>query len=184
MATAVITWNTWNVEYHETMAAAERARQKVAEAQHMRVPIGARLIAEALLWLPFRVVTHDIESLVELLGQLQTYPASTVLQEDADKMPGALRELFRKMCDVLQKTEKVGLSDGMLLRRYVKRMAEQSQVINDFATLYEDARRKLLARVPAEEVGHYRDAYEAYWNTDLKSDHATDDDVKDTVLRR
>ncbi len=183
MATAVITWNTWNVEYYETMAAAERARQKVAEAQSMRLPMGMLVFAEAILWYPFRRVTHDTEKLVSLLEKLESYPSSDVLQEDADKMPESLRELFRKMCEVLQKTESLGLSERKLLRDYFRRMGELSQTINDFAERYEDAHKKLQARVSPQEALHYREAYEAYWNTELKSDQATEDDVKDTVPR-
>jgi hypothetical protein len=70
MATAVISWNTWSVEYYETMAAAERARLKVAEAQR-RVPSGVRLFAGAILWLPFRTVVRDTGKLVACLTKLE-----------------------------------------------------------------------------------------------------------------
>src|SRR5207248_4672717 len=116
MSTAVLPLNPWNLEYYQTMAAAERARMHVAKTQQYAVPRTIRFVAEAILWYPFFVVTRDTGKLVSMLEKFETHPASTLLEEDVEKMPKELRDLFKKMCVVIQQTETVGLRDGFLLR--------------------------------------------------------------------
>jgi len=169
MATMVL---TWGIEYHKTMVAAEKARRDVT------MPKGWRVAAELFLWYPFHKVTTKSAGLVSLLEKFETLPSTVLLQEETKTIPQELNELFKTMCFVLQQTEAIGLSDGIVLKKYMGRLGAISQQINTFAVRFEDAQRKLLSRIPAEEVPAYRDSFEAYWGSNLKSSEATDDDVK------
>lgn len=177
MATMVL---TWGIQYHQTMAAAETAHRDVVEKAQSD---GRHLLAEAILWLPFRAVTKKSAALVLLLEQFETLPSTVLLAEEAKTIPQGLHELFKTMCIVLQKTEALGLSDGILLKKYIRRLGEISQQINTFAVRFEDAQKKLLSRIPPEEVPAYRESFEAYWGADLKSSEATEEDVKVGQLR-
>ena len=69
MATAVVNLNSWSFEYHQTMAAAEKARLTIVSAQQSAY----RVIAQTILWAPFHVVTRETEKpthLLEVLGDL------------------------------------------------------------------------------------------------------------------
>ena len=169
MATMVL---TWGIEYHKTMVAAEKARRDVT------MPKGWRVAAELFLWYPFHKVTTKSAGLVSLLEKFETLPSAVLLEEDTKMIPQGLHELFKTMCIVLQKTEALGLSDGIVLKKYTGRLGDLSQQINAFAVRFEDAQRKLMSRIPAEEVPVYRDSYEAYWGSTLKPSEATEDDVK------
>lgn len=184
MATAVIQpfLNPWSVEYYETMAAAERARLKVAKAQG-RVSTGVRLFASVILWPSFYTVVRDTEKLVICLSQLETLPSSVLLEEDLQRIPESLRDLFRKMCGVIQKSEALGLHRSRLLRVYIGRLGELGQQISGFADRFEDAQTKLQTRVSADEALHYKEAFEAYERCEPASEQATDEDVKREILR-
>lgn len=183
MSTAVLPLNPWNLEYYQTMAAAERARMHVAKTQQYAVPRTIRFVAEAILWYPFFAVTRDMGKLVSMLENFETHPASTLLEEDVEKMPKELRDLFKKMCVVIQQTETVGLRDGFLLRNNLTKLGELSQQINGFAVRFEDAQNKLRSRVSAEQVPHYQASFAAYGNSRPEAEQATDDDVKHELLR-
>lgn len=179
MATAAIALNTWSIEYYETMAAAERARLDVTRV-NVTKKFGLR--GKFALVRPFRDFTRLTEHLVSRLAKLETYPSSFLLEEDAANIPRSLRELFRSMCDLLQKAETEGLQRSFLLKSSIEQMGRLSQEVIGFAVRYEEAQIKLRSRVPADEVQAYGDALEAYRNCDLKSEQATDDDVKTKLL--
>jgi hypothetical protein len=181
MATAVISWSTWSVEYYETMAAAERARLKVAEAQR-GLPAGVRLFAGVILWSPFRRVVRDTERLVECLTKLEALPSSVLVQDDLKKIPVSLRDLFRKMCEVIQISEALDLHKTRMLGTSISRLGELSQQVSGFADRYEDAQRKILSRVSNDEAVHYKDAFEAYEHCEPAAEQATDEDVKRELL--
>lgn len=175
--------NAWNLEYYHTMAAAERARLNVAKTQRYAVPRTLRFVAEVFLVYPFYAVTRDTEKLVSLLEEFETFPASVLLQEDTEKMPEELHDLFKKMCAVIQKTEVVGLRNGRILRNSITKMAALSQQISGFAVRFEDAQNKLRSRVPAEQVPQYQESFAAYSVCAPTVDQATEEDVKRELLR-
>jgi hypothetical protein len=181
MATAVISWNTWSAEYYETMAAAERARLKVAEAQR-RVPSGVRLFAGVILWLPFRTVVRDTEKLVACLTRLEALPSSVLVEDDLNRIPASLRDLFKKMCEVIQMSEALDLHKTRILGNSINRLGELSQQVSGFADRYEDAQRKVLSRVSKDEAVHYKDAFDAYEHCEPAPEQATDEDVKRELL--
>ena len=183
MATAAVTMNVWNIEYYQTMKVTERARLKVARTQEYAPPRHIRFLAEVLLWYPFFAVTRDSAKLVLLLEGFEKYPASALLDEDVEKMPAELQELFKKMCRVIQLTDRVGLRDGFLIKGRINKLGELSQDIKGYADRFADAQTKLRSRVPAEQVQDYRDSFGAYANTKPTSDEFTDEDVKSTLLR-
>jgi hypothetical protein len=183
MSTAALTMNVWNIEYYQTMKATERARLTVARTQNYATPRYVRFLAELVLWYPFHAVTRDTTKLVSLLGKFETYPASVLLEEDVDKMPQELDDLFKKMCRVIQQTELVGLSDGRLLKNKITKWGELSQQIKGYADRFADAQNKLRSRVPAEQVQHYQESFAAYGNCEPTPEQFTDDDVKSTLLR-
>jgi len=173
-------WSSWSVEYHETMAAAERTRLKIVEAQ--RVPAGVRLFAGVILWWPFRTVVHETEKLVTCLNRLEALPSSVLVDGNVKKIPASLRELFRTMCEVIQLSEELELHETRVLGASINRLAELSQQISGFADRYEDSQKKVLSRVSSEEAVHYRDSFEAYGNCQPITEHATDEDVKRELL--
>jgi len=183
MSTAVFPLNAWSLEYYQTMAATERARLNVARTQRHAAPRAVRFIAEACLWYPFFAMTRVTEKLVSLLEEFEARPASVLLEEDVEKMPQELHDLFKRICIVIQQTEAVGLSDGHLLKNNITKLGELSQQINGFAVRFEDAQSKLRARVPTERVPHYQDSFAAYGSCEPAPEQATDDDVKRELLR-
>jgi len=181
MSTAVLTLNTWSLEYHETMVATERARLNVARTQ--KLPGVVSVIAQLALWHPFHAATRETEKLVSLLEKMETYPSSILLEEDAAKIPQSLHELFRKMCAVIQQIELVGLHNAFFLKKNVERLAELGQQISEFADRFEDAQKKLRSRIPAEQIQHYQESFAAYGNCGPTPEQAADDDdVKSELL--
>jgi hypothetical protein len=162
------------------MAAAERARIRVVEAQ--RVPAGVRLFAAACLYFPFRAVVRDTERLVVCLNKLEALPSSILLQDDLKKIPESLRDLFRKMCEVIQLSETLDLHKTHLVGGYISRLAGLSQQISGFADRYEDAQKKLQSRVSPDEAIHYKESFEAYGRCEPTTEQATDEDVKRELL--
>jgi hypothetical protein len=183
MSTAALTINVWNLEYYQTMRAAERARLTVARTQQYAVPQHIRFVAEVFLWYPFFAVTRDVAKLVSLLEKIETYPAYILLDEDAERIPQELEGLFKRMCRVIQKTEVVGLRDGRLLRNNINKWSELSQQIKGYADRFADAQEKLRSRVPAEQVQNYQESFAAYGSCEPSSIEFTSDDEKKTLLR-
>jgi hypothetical protein len=181
MATAVLSLNTWSVEYYETMAAAERARLKITQAQR-RVPSGVRLFASVVLFPSFRTVVHETEKLVACLSQLEAVPSSVLLEEDVGRIPESLRDLFQKMCGVIQKSEALGLHESLFLGTTICQLGGLSQQISGFADRFEDAQKKLRSRVSADEATQYKEAFEAYEGCEPAPEQATDEDVKRQLL--
>jgi hypothetical protein len=180
MATATLTLNTWKVEYHETMAAAERAHSKTRE---FTAPTFIRHVAGLLLLAPFWRVNNETDKLISLLEKLESYPSAILLEEDARKIPDYLNELFKTMCVVIQETESLDLHEVPFLKKQVVRLRQLSQQINGFAVRYGDAQTKLLSRVPVEEVSHYQESFAAYGNCKPTTEQTTDDDdVKRDLL--
>ncbi|MBV9888863.1 MAG: hypothetical protein JO119_20155 [Acidobacteria bacterium] len=177
MATAVVTLDAWSIEYHETMAAAERARQDVEKWQERAV----RLVAEVFLYWPFAKVTGDTEKLIGLLEKLESYPSSIFLEDRAASIPASLHELFRTMCVVIQEAEECGLHNGML-KKNINKLRNMSQQVNGFALRFEDAQIKLVSRVPADQVAAYQDSFAAYRNASLVAEDAAEDDDKSELL--
>jgi hypothetical protein len=177
MATAVVTLDAWSIEYHETMAAAERARQDVEKWQERAL----RFAAEVFLYWPFKKVTGDTEKLIGLLETLESYPSSIFLEERAASIPASLHELFRAMCNVIQQAEDCGLHRG-ILKKNINKLKQMSQQVNGFALRFEDAQRKLASRVPADQVQAYQDSFAAYRNASLCPEDASEDDEKSELL--
>jgi hypothetical protein len=183
MATAVLPLNYFNLEYYQTMKATERARLTVARTQNHAVPRHIRIFAEVVLWYPFFAVTRDTAKLVSLLEKFETLPASVLLEEDGEKMPQELQDLFKKMCHVIQQTEVVGLRDGLLIKNSVTKLGDLSQQIKGYADRFADAQNKLRSRVPEEQVQHYQEAFAAYGNCKPTPEQFTEDDKKSQLLR-
>jgi hypothetical protein len=183
MATAAMSLTGWNIEYYQTMKTTERARLNVARTQAHAVPRHIRFLGEAFLYFPFRAVTHDTAKLVSILEKFEGYPASVLLEEDVEKMPQELQELFKKMCRVLQLTEEVGLSDGLILKASVAKLGELSQQIKGFADRFADAQIKQRSRVPAEEVQAYQESFAAYGNCEPSPEQFSEEDRKASLLR-
>jgi hypothetical protein len=177
MATAVMTLDAWSIEYHETMAAAERARQNVEKWQERAL----RFAAEVFLYWPFAKVTGDTEKLIGLLETLESYPSAILLEERAAGIPVSLHELFRAMCNVIQQAEDCGLNRGML-KKNINKLRQMSQQINGFAARFKDAQDKLRSRVLPEQAGAYQDSFAAYAVGAPVSDEATEHDVKHEIL--
>ncbi len=177
MTTAVMTLDAWSIEYHETMAAAERARQDVEKWQERAL----RFAAEVFLYWPFAKVTKDTGKLIGLLEMLESYPSSILLEERAASIPASLHDLFRAMCNVIQEAEEHGLNKG-ILKKNISKLRQMSQQINGFALRFEDAQRKLNSRVPADQIGAYQDSFAAYRNATLVTEDATEDDAKSELL--
>jgi hypothetical protein len=175
MSANAIALTTWSVEYYQTMAAAEQARLEVAKGIE-------NFFGHVVLWQRLKTVTNDTEKLIHALSQVESKPASILLEPGAEKIPESLRDLFRTMCDVLQKSEAEGLHKTLLLRKIIVRIGEQSQEVSGFADRYEDAQKKLRSRVSPEEAVHYRDAFRAYGQCAPVPEEATDDDVKRELL--
>ena len=169
---------TLNVEYYETMAATEKVRGAVVKAQDGFV----RGLGSLILWFPFWAVTRETEKLVSGLTMLETLPSSILLDKEAEKIPESLRELFQKMCEVLQKSEAEGLHKSSVLGGYVARLNELSRIIIGFADRFADAQIKLRSRVLPEQMEHYKESFEAYRNCELMPEQPTDEDVKRPVL--
>jgi hypothetical protein len=182
MATATMPLSGWNIEYYQTMKTTERARLNVARTQSHAAPRHIRFLAEAFLYFPFRAATRDTTKLVSLLEKFEAYPASILLEEEVEKMPQELQELFKKMCRVIQHTETVGLNDGLLKGR-VARLSELSQQVKGYADRFADSQAKLRSRVPAEQVQSYQESYAAYGNCEPTPEQFTDDDRKSVLLR-
>jgi hypothetical protein len=183
MSTAALTMNVWNIKYYQTMQATERARLKVTRTQDFTAPRHARFVAEVFLCGPFFLLTRNTTKLVSLLEKFETYPASVLLEEDVEKMPQELQELFKKVCRVIQLTEVVGLSDGLLMKSSITKLSVLSQEIKGYADRFADAQDKLRSRVPAEQVQHYQEAFAAYGHCEPTPEQFTNDDVKSTLLR-
>jgi hypothetical protein len=174
MATATLTLSSWRAEYYETMAAAERAQQRTLEVKPGLVGHLAGLV---LFW-PFRQVNNETEKLLSLLGKLESYPSAVLFAADGAKIPEALRELFKTMCDVIQGTESLSLHRTLFLKRQVVRLRALSQMINGYAVRFEDVQRKLSDRVPAERVANYQASFAAYADCRPKpSQGASDEDL-------
>ena len=182
MSTAALTLNVWNVEYYQTMKTTERVRLTVARTQGYAIPRHIRFLAEVVLWYPFHAVTRDATKLVSLLEKFETCPASVLLEEDVEKMPQELQELFKKVCRVIRQTEVVGLRDGRLLKNNIDKLSELGQQISGYADRFADAQNKLRSRVPAEQVQHYQEAFAAYGNCEPAPEEFSDD-VKRPLLR-
>src|SRR5437879_6388965 len=178
MATAAL---TMNVEYYQTMKAAERARLTVARTQE--IPHQVRFVAELVLWYPFFAVTRDSAKLVSLLEKFETYPATVLLEEDVERMPQELEDLFKKMCRAIRQTEIAGLRDGRLLKNNITKLGDLGQQIKGYADRFADAQNKLRSRAPAEQVRHYQESFAAYGNCEPTPEQFTDDDVKSKLLR-
>jgi hypothetical protein len=179
MSTAAVALNTWSIEFHQTMVAAERARQDVEKVQERAI----RFVAEVILWVPFHRVTNDTEKLIGLLEKLESYPSSILLEERAAGIPASLHELFRIMCDVIQEAKDCRLHNGYILKPYIDKLTKMSEQINSFAIRFEDAQNKLRSRVPAEDVVHFQESFAAYSNSGLVPDQADEEDVKRELLR-
>jgi hypothetical protein len=179
MAAGVIALHSWRAEFYQTMAATERVGLDVA-CRH--VTHGVSLRRQWSLVRPFRELKHSTRNLVTLLAQLETYPSALLLEEDAAKIPQALRDLFRRMCAVLQSAESEGLHKSFFLRNYIDVLSKLGQEIVGFADRFEDAQVKLCSRAAAEEVSHYQEALEAYRSCDLRTEQATEEDVKTRIL--
>jgi len=153
-----------------------------AKTKSYTIPKHVGLFAELGLVLPFYIVTHDTKKLVALLERMETFPSSVLLEEDALTIPQSLQELFKKMCTVIQKTEAIGLHDGLFLKKFVKQWADLSQQIHGFAVRYEDAQEKLVNRVPAEQVAAYQASFAAYANCRPKASQGVHEDDRDSEL--
>jgi hypothetical protein len=183
MATAAMPLNGWTLEFYQTMQTTERARLNVARTQVHAVPRHIRFLAESFLYFPFRAVTRDTKKLVARLEIFESYPASILLEEDVEKMPQELQELFKKMCRVLQSTEAVGLSDGLILKGSVASLSKLSQQVKGFADRFADAQIKLRSRVPAEEIQAYQESFAAYGNCEPSPEQFSEEDRKASLLR-
>jgi len=185
MATATMSLAgfNFNIEYHQTMKTTEEARVKVARAQAHALQGHVRFVAEALLYFPFFALTRDTKKLVSLLNEFETYPSSILLEEDVEKMPEDLQELFRKMCRVLQQTEALGLHDGLILKGTLLKLSVLSQQVKGYADRFAEAQNKLRSRVSAEEVPHYRESFAEYGSCELTPDQFEEDDRKSVALR-
>jgi hypothetical protein len=180
LSSNTIALNSWSIGYYETMVAAEKAR---IEVEVVKRPDGfVEYIGQFILRFFFRAVIRDTEKLISKLTELETFPSSLLLEKNAENIPTLLRELFRKMCDVLQASKAKDFHKTLLLGPSIERLSELSQLVIGFADRYEDAQNKLRSRVSAEEVTHYRDAFEAYGNSSLMPEQATDEDVKSHLL--
>jgi hypothetical protein len=183
MSTAVLNLNHWNLEYYQTMKTTERARLTVAGTQEHAVSRRVGFIAQAALWYPFYALTRDTNRLVSRLDKFEAFPASVLLEEDAEKMPQELQNLFKKMCNLIRQIENIGLSDGLVLRNNLVRLSELSQQIKGYADRFADAQNKLRSRVPEDQVQHYQEAFAAYGNCKPIPDEFTEDDAKSQLLR-
>ena len=183
MSSAVLSLNHWSLEYYQTMKTTERARLSVAQTQSYTVPRHVRILAEVVLWYPFHAVTRDTSKLVSLLETFETQPASGLLEEDVEKMPQDLQNLFKKMCLVIRLTEDVGLSNGLLLKTRVGKLGDLSQQIKGYADRFADAQVKLRSRVPEEQVQHYQEAFAAYGNCKPTAEEFSEDASKKQLLR-
>lgn len=175
MATAVL---PLCVEYYQTMKTTEEARLCVARSEHK-----TRFFAEAVLYFPFFAMTRTTSKLISLLEKFEAQPSSLLLEEECEKMPQDLQDLFKKMCNVIQQTERVGLSDGLLLKNSVVKLGELSQEIKGFADRFADAQSKLRTRVPAELVPEYKESFTAYAGCGLTAEPFLEDDKKSHLLR-
>jgi hypothetical protein len=181
MSSAVLTLNHWNLEYYQTMKTTEQARLSIAHQSY--APRHIRILAEALLYLPFRAVTRDTAKLVALLEKFEAQPASLLLDEDVEKMPQKLQDLFKKMCNVIRLTDEIGLSDGFLLRTKVSKLGDLSQQIKGYADRFADAQIKLRSRVPEEQIQHFQESFAAYGNCKPTPDELTEDTPDNQLLR-
>jgi hypothetical protein len=180
MATAALALNTWRVQFYETMAAAERARLDVRIKKETS---GINLYDRFWLVLPLSLLLYFMKVLLTRLAALEAQPSSFLLERDAAKMPQSLSELFRKMCDLLQKAHEEALHRSRLLGRHIAALEKFTQELGGFAARFEDAQQKLLSRVTPEEAEHYREVLEAYKNCELKTEQATEEDVKTEAFR-
>jgi hypothetical protein len=183
MTTATLTMNDWNVEYYQTMKTTARARRKVVRSREHAAPHHVRFFAEVFLWYPFFAVTRDTTKLVSLLEEFEAYPSSVLLEEDVEKMPQELQNLFKNICRVIQLTEGAGLRDGLLLKYNITKLSGLTQQIKGYADRFADAQNKLRSRVDAEQVEQYRESFAAYGSCEPEPEQFTADDVKSTLLR-
>jgi hypothetical protein len=179
MATAAIALNRCSIKYHETRAFAERTRIDVTKVRHSQ---HLNLFGRLSLVGPFAVLTYLMDKLLSRLAVLETEPSAFLLEGEAAKIPQSLRELFRIMCDVLQKSEQEGLQRSFFLNRMIARLEKQTQVLAGFADRFEDSQRKLRSVVPPEQVEAHRQALQDYIACELKSDEATEEDLKTETL--
>jgi hypothetical protein len=189
VATNSMALTAWSVKYHKTMVAAEQTRLDITRAtvtaEKVRLDVASgfgNFLAQLALWFPFVLVTRITEKLISSLTELEALPSSILLEAEAEKIPDSLRDLFRKMCEVLQKSEADELHKTILLGSHIERLSRLSQEIISFADRFEDAQKKLRTCVCPEEAAHYRGTIEAYKSCKLTPDQATDDDLKSHLL--
>ncbi len=180
MATAAIALNNWSVKYYETRAVAERARIDVTPVNDAR---RVTLFGQFRLVPLFGLLIYLSDKLLSRLATLETQPSSFLLEGEAAKIPQSLRQLFRITCDILQKAQEEGLHKSFLLGHHIARLQKFSQELIGFADRFEDAQQKLRSHLAPEEAEHYREALEAYKNCELKTEQATEEDVKTETLR-
>jgi hypothetical protein len=183
VTTVALPLNHFSMEYYETMKATERARISVARTQNHAAPRHVRLLAEVVLWYPFYAVTRGTAKLVTLLEAFEAHPAAVLLDEEGEKIPRELQDLFRKMCLVVQQTEVVGLADGLLLKNSVTKLGEMSQQIKGYADRFADAQIKLRSRVPEDHVQAYQESFAAYANCKLTPEQFSEEETKAQLLR-
>ena len=126
MATAALALNTWRVQFYETMAAAERARLDVRIKKETS---GINLYDRFWLVLPLSLLLYFMKVLLTRLAALEAQPSSFLLERDAAKMPQSLSELFRKMCDLLQKAHEEALHRSRLLGRHIAALEKFTHVV-------------------------------------------------------
>src|SRR5437764_9861026 len=90
MATHALALTQCSAEYYETMAATAKVRLAIE-----RGALQAKLIR------PIYAMSRDFKELLDSLEKLEAYPSSILLEEEAKNIPEALRNLFRRTCDVM-----------------------------------------------------------------------------------
>ena len=178
MATATLTITSWKIEYHETMAAVERAQRTALRAKESV----ARYVASIVLTPAFWRVNSETEKLVSCLEQLERFPSSILLHDDARKIPSALNDLFQAMCSVIQEAESLGLHRVGFMGRQLSRLSDLSQKISVFATRFDDSLTKLLSRIAPGEVLQYQDSFAGYGACLPQPENVSEDDVKTEIL--
>ncbi len=168
----------WKIEYHQTMAAVERAQRTALRARESFIRYAASLVLAPAFWR----VNNETEKLVNCLERLERFPSSILLQEDARKIPSSLNELFRAMCTVIQEAESLGLHRVGFMGRQLATLSALSQKISVFATRFDDSLTKLLSRVASDDVPQYQESFAAYGNCLPQPESASDDDVKGDLL--
>src|SRR5205823_4336197 len=127
---------------------------------------------------PIYAMSRDFKELLDSLEKLEAYPSSILLEEEAKNIPEALRNLFRRTCDVMNHvTPLVEKPFGFLFASASSRIVELNQLLVGFADRFEYAQLALRTRVSGNE---YRDSIMGYKNCTLEPDQAVEEDLKES----